>query len=94
MLEIDVNPEGTIRLSGRFDASQVNTARAVFDEVQSSRTVDFEALDYISSAGLGVLLRTQQHLMGTGGKLKLINMKQHIRLVFEYAGFHQIFEIE
>ena len=42
-------------------------------------TLDLSGLDYISSAGLGVLLKTQKRLMGTGGKLRLAGLKPHLR---------------
>ena len=88
------NPDsGQVRLSGRFDAAQVEKARAVFDLVNDSTVVDFAELEYISSAGLGILLMTQRRLRETGKSLKLINMNKHIRDVFQYAGFDQIFEI-
>jgi anti-anti-sigma regulatory factor len=55
MFEIRRCEEGIV-LSGRFDASQVERARGVFDEVTEACIVDFEALSYISSGGLGLLL--------------------------------------
>jgi anti-sigma B factor antagonist len=82
-----------IHLSGRFDASQVDKARPVFDSVTTTTTVDFTDLDYISSAGLSVLLATQKRLSQGGHALKLRNMNVHIRQVFEYAAFHMIFDI-
>ncbi len=84
---------GQVRLSGRFDAAQVEKARAVFDLVNDSTVVDFGELEYISSAGLGILLMTQRRLRETGKSIKLINMNKHIRDVFQYAGFDKIFEI-
>ena len=81
-------------LSGRFDASQVEQAKQVFGRVAGSVTVDFLQLEYISSAGMGVLLMTQKRLVETGGKLKLVNVNKHIRDVFRYAGFDRIFEVE
>ncbi len=63
------SPEnGQVRLSGRFDAAQVEKARAVFDQVNDSTVVDFEELEYISSAGLGILLMTQRRLRETRKK--------------------------
>lgn len=87
--------EGRVSLSGRFDAAQVEKARTVFDQVKVSTVVDFAELEYISSAGLGILLMTQRRLRegGGGGGLKLINLNKHIRDVFQYAGFDKIFEI-
>jgi len=93
MFEAKVTDSGKIVLTGRFDASQVEEAKKVFDQVQQPCTVDFKDLEYISSAGLGVLLGVQKRLSESGGGLKLINMNRHIRDVFRYAGFDTIFEI-
>ena len=60
---------------------------------QRPRVVDMAALDYISSAGLGVLMRTQKRLMAGGSGLKLINVNHHIADIFRFSGFDQIFEI-
>ena len=94
MFDIKESDNGAIHLFGRFDASQTERAREVLDEVAESRVIDFQGLDYISSAGLGVLLGTQKRLNDSGAGLKLINLNQHIREVFRIAGFDQVFEIE
>lgn len=82
-----------LRLQGWFDASQVEKAQTVFDKLDFSIVVNFKDLEYISSAGLGVLLKTQRRLKGKGHGLRLINMNKHISDVFRYAGFDKIFEI-
>jgi anti-sigma B factor antagonist len=56
--------------------------------------LDLAALEYISSAGLGVLLKTQKRLMATGGKVRLAGVGAHLRDIFVYSGFDQLFEIE
>ena len=94
MFNIEIRDDGEINLSGRFYASQVEKARDVFNTVAGSGVVNFKALEYISSAGLGVLLMTQKRLGESGGGLKLINMSKHIKDIFQYAGFDTIFEIE
>lgn len=94
MLDIKIGEKSEILLSGRFDASQVDKAKSVFNDIHASKTVDFSELDYISSAGLGVLLMTQKRLKNVGHQLILKNMNKHIREVFKYAGFDMIFQIE
>lgn len=85
---------GTILLLGRFDASKADMAKEVFGTLSTSATVDFSQLDYISSAGLGVLLGTQKRLAGSGQRLKLTHLNQHIREIFRIAGFDRVFEID
>ncbi len=94
MFEVRVEPNGEIVLMGRFDAAQVEKAKEVFDAIDASCTVNFAQLEYISSAGLGLLLKTQKRLNDHGERLKLIHLNRHIRDVFRYAGFDAIFEIE
>ncbi len=93
MFEIKINEANEILLSGRFDASQVEHANAVFEKINKATVVNFKDLEYISSAGLSVLLVTQKRLTEKNQQLKLINMNNHIRDVFKYAGFDMIFEI-
>jgi anti-anti-sigma factor len=93
MFEIKRDASGAISLHGRLDASQVDTARAVFDRVTESCEVDFAELSYISSAGLGLLFGTQKRLVDAGDGLILINLSPHIREIFQIAGFDHIFEI-
>lgn len=93
MLQID-KASDQITLGGRFDATQVDTASEVFDTVEETTTVRFDDLDYISSAGLSVLLHTQQRLSRAGHSLRLAGMTPHVRLVFEYAGLDSVFPID
>jgi len=93
MFEITREANGTVSLHGRLDASQVNNARAVFDQIIESCEIDFAELSYISSAGLGLLFGTQKRLVDGGGGLTLINLSPHIREIFQIAGFDNIFEI-
>lgn len=94
MFDIRKADDGTIILAGRFDASQTGTAQALFDTINGSATVDFTALEYISSAGLGVLLGTHKRLSEHGAQLKLRGMKKLVRDVFRYSRLDTIFPIE
>ncbi len=94
MFEIDYGSDGDIVCTGRLDAAQCEKAQSFMDEVIDSRTLNFSALDYISSAGLGVLLKTQKRLAESGAALRIINVNNHIHDVFHYSGFHTIFDIQ
>lgn len=94
MFDIRKGNDGQILLSGRFDAAQVEVARSTLQAVDRSCVVDFSQLDYISSAGMGILLGTQKRLAGAGHSLKLVNMNRHIREIFRIAGFDAVFPIE
>jgi anti-anti-sigma factor len=94
MLAIDHAPDGNIVISGRLDAAQAPTAQAFLDQIAGTATLDCAGLEYISSAGLGVLLKTQKRLMASGGKLRLRGVSRHLQDIFSYSGFDQLFEIE
>jgi len=94
MLGIEFGEEGKVLLSGRLDAAEAPAAQSFLDRVEGVVTLDCERLDYISSAGLGVLLKTQKRLLASNGKLRLAGLKPHLHDVFTYSGFDQLFEIE
>ncbi len=94
MFKIETVSNSEIKMSGRFTAADVNAADPVFNQLTVTTNVDFSELDYISSAGLSVLLRTQKRLKENNAELKLVNMNKMVREIFHYVGFEQIFVIE
>jgi anti-sigma B factor antagonist len=93
MFEIEKGSSGEVICRGRLDAAQCVTAERFLDTLEGPSTLDFNELEYISSAGLGILLKTQKRLAGSGAGLKIINVNNHIHDVFRYSGFHAIFDI-
>lgn len=93
MLTLQWGEKGEIVISGRWDASQSEKADAFFKGVSESKTVDCGNLEYISSAGLGILLMAQKRLKGAGGGLVLTHLTSHVLDVLHYAGMDKIFEI-
>lgn len=94
MLNIDLANKSTIVLVGRFDASQVRQADPIFDSLEGNCVVDCKGLDYVSSAGIGVILGTYKRLLDAGHSFKMINVNEHIRQVFRYAGLDKIITME
>ena len=94
MFDIDFNNSGTVVVSGRLDAAQAPKAQEFLDRVLDECIVDMSALEYISSAGLGVLLKTHKRLMVNASQLRLINVNSHINDIFRYSGFDKLFIIE
>jgi anti-sigma B factor antagonist len=94
MLSIEEGTGGGIVVSGRLDAAEAPAAQAFLDRRDGTVTLDCAGLDYISSAGLGVLLKTQKRLLASNGKLRLAGLKPHLVDIFTYSGFDQLFEIE
>ena len=93
MFEIEMVDDGIVSLDGRLDAAQAVKAQSFLDRVEGQCVLDMAKLAYISSAGLGVLLKTHKRLMSTGNGVKLINVNNHIHDIFRYSGFDKLFEI-
>ncbi len=94
MLAIEQGADGRVVVSGRMDASQAPAAQAFLDKLNGQIVLDCTNLDYLSSAGLGVLLKTQKRLMASGGQMRLVGVSRHVNDIFSYSGFDQIFDIE
>ena len=88
--------ELTIKVEGRLDTM---TAPALETELRRSLngitdlTLDFTNLEYISSAGLRVLLSAHKAMAGKGG-MKVVNVKDIVKEVFDVTGFADILDIE
>ena len=85
--------DGRVVLEGRLDAAQAPHAQDFLDQVSDECVLDLAGLEYVSSAGLGVFLRTHKRLMGSGRSLKLVHVNRHINDIFVYSGFDRLFEI-
>lgn len=94
MFDIKVDESGEVHLGGRFDAAQVDEAESVFDKLDGPTVVNFEKLEYISSAGLSVLISAYKRLQSDGHSMKLTNMTKHVRDIFHFSRLDKIFEIE
>ena len=70
MLAIDFGTGGVVVISGRLDAAQAQAAQTFLDACQGTVTLDCGSLEYISSAGLGVLLKTQKRLLALGREVE------------------------
>lgn len=57
-------------------------------------TLDFTELDYISSAGLRVVLFAQKKMTAAGGKMKILNPNEIVSEIFDVTGFSDILDIE
>lgn len=66
----------------------------IFEEGPSELLFDFAELEYISSAGLRVLLIAQKKVNALGATMRIINASEGVREVFEITGFSGILTIE
>ena len=85
-----VAPEGRL---DTMTAPQLEAALKDALDGVGTLTLDLEKLEYISSAGLRVLLSTQK-AMAKQGEMKLIHVNETVMEVFEITGFSEILTIE
>jgi anti-sigma B factor antagonist len=94
MLTIEKGANDAVVLAGRLDAAHAPAAQQFLDRVSGSVTLECSHLEYISSAGLGVLLKTQKRLLRDGGRLRLVGASRHLCDIFQFSGLDKVFEIE
>ena len=98
-MTITTNQSGstlTISVSGRIDTTTAPEFEAKVKSLingVTELTLDFEKVDYVSSAGLRVLLSTQK-IMNKQGEMKLVHVNESVYEIFEVTGFSDILTIE
>ena len=99
MLNINQNTEGAkmvLALEGRLDTTTAPQLEAVVKNQLSGiedLTFDIKDLEYVSSAGLRVLLSAQK-IMNKQGDMLIKNVSEDVMEVFEVTGFSSILNIE
>ncbi len=83
--------EGKLDTQTSPDAQQQLTQ--LIGEGENRFLVNFEKLDYISSAGLRVLLAAAKQLKGIDGELRICSLNEVVREVFDISGFTTIFKV-
>ncbi len=82
---------------GRLDATTATELESeLIPIIEGDRTkiiIDFSQLEYISSAGLRVLLLAMKTTRKVAGELIICSMEDHIKEIFDIAGFLPIFKI-
>ena len=97
MIEIKKNgDETTIEVVGRLDTNTApSLEKTINEDISETKCLilDFKGLEYISSAGLRVLLGAQKKMKQIG-LMKVINVCENVMEVFEITGFADILTIE
>ena len=86
----------TLKIVGRLDTTTAPELEATIDACAAGvkeLVLDCSALEYVSSAGLRVILKAQK-LMNAQGNMKLIHVNETIMEVFDITGFADILTIE
>jgi anti-anti-sigma factor len=87
-----------LALSGKLDATSAKTFEdKILSLINSGAgqrlVVDLSQLEYVSSSGLRVFLLAAKKLQPTDGKFALCGLQDHVRQVFDLAGFSSILSI-
>ncbi len=99
-MEIAVSDAGgvkVVRIEGKLDTQTFADAQIqltqLIDQGATKLVVNFEKLDYISSAGLDVLLKAAKQLKGNNGELRICSLNEFVQEVFEISGFSIILSV-
>ena len=100
-MDISIKPADEVKVlgfKGKLDTQTSPDAQeqliGLIENGEKKILVNFENLDFISSAGLRVLLMAAKKMKSSGGKLILCAMSEHVQEVFDIAGFTAVFNIE
>lgn len=84
-------------LEGEVNINNSPELRKAFDDIikrnDKKVVMNFSSVSYIDSSGLATLIEMFQRLKKIGGHMRLSNMDQKIRNVFEITKLHKLFEI-
>ena len=96
-MEITITEEGAttvVALTGRLDTTTSpqleECANGLFDKGVKDIAVDMAACDFVSSAGLRVIVAMQKRIVSTSGSLVFRNVQAEVMDVFDMTGFSKI----
>ena len=97
IIQEKVNDVAIVEIKGRLDVTTASDLEQVFtkllSENQNKVLVECRELEYISSAGLRVLLSAAKQYNKVSGQIMLAGLSQNVKQVFEISGFTSIFPI-
>ena len=86
-----------VRLKGRADISNAskleNTCKKILEQNEKDIIIDGSQLEFISSAGLRVLLKLAKEVKKMQGRLAIAHVNDLVRNIFEISGFVELFPI-
>lgn len=84
----------TVKLSGEVNTMTAPELAALLNEEMPSvqkLTMDFAECDYVSSAGLRVLLAAYKHMKASGGSIDFVNVGDNLMEIFQISGLSAVF---
>ena len=99
-MKMDVRDSNDVKIldfEGNLDTNTSPDAEAKLNDLIENGSqkllINFGNLNFISSAGLRVLLATAKKLKGTGGNLQICNLNPTVQEVFDISGFGSILKV-
>jgi len=93
----EVNNKTIIRVEGRLDAASAPILENKLSELIAANkkqlVLDFAKVDYLSSAGMRLLLSTTKKLKASEGKLHFCSINEEVMEIIKMAGFERILSI-
>lgn len=93
----EIDRKLVLRLEGRIDAATAPILERklthLLDENHLQLLLDFTQIDYLSSAGMRVLLSTTKKLKGKKGRLVLFSLTEEVSEIVRLAGFDKILHL-
>ncbi|MBW8056006.1 MAG: STAS domain-containing protein [Nitrospira sp.] len=93
----DVGEIKVVRIEGKLDTQSSPDAQTqltqLIDQGATKLVVNFEKLDYISSAGLRILLAAAKQLKSNSGELRICGLNEVVQEVFDISGFTTILTV-
>lgn len=86
-----------LKLSGRLETSTAPMLQEAIDKIQKDVTelrLDLKRLEYVSSAGLRVLLAAMKKMKAKDGTMAVCHVNEEVMEVFEITGFREILNIQ
>ena len=98
-LKSDIQKDGSkliVALEGRLDTNTSQELETKLDSLKEVDSIefDFEKLEYISSAGLRILLACSKEMQAKNGSLIIKHVNEEINSIFEVTGFSDILVVE
>jgi anti-sigma B factor antagonist len=90
-----INNFAIISLQGVLNASSASKLKSYIEHSPEDQSVviDLENIDFLDSSGLGVLVGIARKKKGSGAVLKLANLNERVKKVFEITQAYTLFDI-
>ncbi len=93
----DVDGISVVDLVGRLDTNTASEAEkslaAIVEGGASKLLLNFDKLDFVSSAGLRIILATAKKLKASGGQLQLCALNEIVQEIFDISGFSTLLTV-